>query len=227
MSKNIFIAGTGTDVGKTFVSGLIVKKLFESGCNVGYFKTAVSGNDIGVDGRLIPGDAVHVKTVSGVSQPLEQMCPYVYETAVSPHLAAKIEGNPVDMNVVRKRFEQVCTDYDYVTVEGSGGIICPLRFDEKQLFLEDIIKEFDLSCILVADAGLGTINSVVLTVEYMRSKNITVKGIVFNRFNKGDIMHEDNLKMCEYLTGVKVIACVEEHSNEIDIEPDFLKSLYE
>ncbi len=89
MSKNIFIVGTGTDVGKTFVSGLIVKKLAESGCNVGYFKAAVSGNERSADGSLVPGDAVHVKTASGISQPVEQMCPYVYQTAVSPHLAAR------------------------------------------------------------------------------------------------------------------------------------------
>lgn len=100
MSRNIFIAGTGTDVGKTFVSGLIVKKLAESGCNVGYFKAAVSGNERAADGSLVPGDAVHVKTTSGISQLVEQMCPYVYQMAVSPHLAAKIEGNPVDMSVI-------------------------------------------------------------------------------------------------------------------------------
>ena len=86
MSKGIFITGTGTDIGKTYVTGLIVKKLRESGADAAYYKAAMSGNERRADGSLIPGDALQVKTMSGIGQPLEEMCPYVYETAVSPHL---------------------------------------------------------------------------------------------------------------------------------------------
>ena len=82
MSRNIFITGTGTDVGKTYVTGLIVKKLKESGADAAYYKAAMSGNERRPDGSLIPGDALQVKTMSGIRQPLEEMCPYVYETAV-------------------------------------------------------------------------------------------------------------------------------------------------
>lgn len=99
MSKNIFIIGTGTDVGKTYVTGLIIKKLREGGKSAAYYKAAMSGNERNADGSLIPGDALQVKTMSGMEQPLEEMCPYIYETAVSPHLAAKIEGNPVEMEL--------------------------------------------------------------------------------------------------------------------------------
>ena len=95
MSKNLFITGTGTGIGKTYVTGLIVKKLQDNTVNSAYYKAAMSGNDRRADGVLIPGDALHVKTVSGIKQPLEEMCPYLYETAVSPHLAARIEGRPI------------------------------------------------------------------------------------------------------------------------------------
>ena len=61
----------------------------------------MSGNERGADGNLIPGDAVFVKTISGISQPLSEMCPYVYEAAVSPHLASRIE-NPIRMDIVRQ-----------------------------------------------------------------------------------------------------------------------------
>lgn len=226
MSKKIFITGTGTDVGKTFVSALIVKKLQESG-TAAYYKAAMSGNDSRADGSLIPGDAKYVKDISGIDQPLSEMCPYVYKAAVSPHLASRIEGNDVEMSVVKRGFEKVCEKYDYVTMEGSGGIICPIRFNSKKIMLEDIIKELNLSCILVADAGLGTINSVVLTVEYMRSRKIPIKGIIFNHFHKDDIMEEDNVKMCEYITGLKTIALVPDGSTELDISADALAALYE
>ena len=66
MSKGIFITGTGTDIGKTYVTGLLLKKLHESGKSAAYFKAAMSGNDRRSDGSLTPGDALHVKTVSGI-----------------------------------------------------------------------------------------------------------------------------------------------------------------
>ncbi len=226
MSKQIFITGTGTDVGKTFVTGLILKKLQESGRSCGYYKAAMSGNER-QNGTLIPGDAVSVKRCSGISQPLAEMCPYVYEHAVSPHLASRLEGSPVRLDVVEAGFQRVCRTYDYVTVEGSGGIVCPLCFDETKIGLEDVIKRLGLSCLLVAHAGLGTINQVVLTVEYMRARSIPLKGIIFNHFHAGNVMEEDNLRMCKYLTGLNVLACVEDGAEQLELEADDLASLYE
>lgn len=227
MSKNLFVVGTGTDIGKTYVSGLIVKKLKESKVSAAYYKAAMSGNERRTDGSLIPGDALYVKEVSGISQPLEDMCPYIYENAVSPHLASRMEGNPVRMDVVLGGFQKICESYEYVTMEGSGGILCPICFDEAELWLPDVIKACNMGCLMVADAGLGTINDVGLTAFFMREKNIPLKGIIFNHYKPQDVMQEDNLKMCEYLTGVKVIACVKDGDTELDISADLLKSLYE
>ncbi|MGN0431564.1 MAG: dethiobiotin synthase [Lachnospiraceae bacterium] len=227
MSKNLFVVGTGTDIGKTYVSGLIVKKLKESKVSAAYYKAAMSGNERRTDGSLIPGDALYVKEVSGISQPLEDMCPYIYENAVSPHLASRMEGNPVRMDVVLEGFQKICESYEYVTMEGSGGILCPICFDEAELWLPDVIKACNMGCLMVADAGLGTINNVGLTAFFMREKNIPLKGIIFNHYKPQDVMQEDNLKMCEYLTGVKVIACVKDGDTELDISADLLKSLYE
>lgn len=227
MSKSIFITGTGTDIGKTFVTGLIVKKLHQSGRSAAYYKAAMSGNSYGGDGRLIPGDAADVKRISGIAQPLEEMCPYVYEHAYSPHLASRIEGNPVRMQVVREGFEAVSRKYEYITMEGSGGILCPVCFDEAKIQLEDIIKELELSCLIIADAGLGTINNVVLTSEYMRARDIPVKGIILNHFHAGNVMEEDNLNMCEFMTGLKVLACIKDGDTELDMDADALASLYE
>lgn len=226
MSKNLFITGTGTDVGKTYVTGLVIKKLRESGENAAYYKAAMSGNERRADGSLIPGDALSVKEVSGIVQPLEEMCPYIYENAYSPHLAARIEGGPVELPVVLDGFRKVGEAYDYVTVEGSGGILCPIRYDGEKIMLEDVIKALDLSCLLVADAGLGTINSVVLTVTYMRARNIPVVGMIFNRFHPGDVMEEDNIRMCEELTGLQTFARVREGDRELHMEAEVLRALY-
>lgn len=227
MSKNLFITGTGTDVGKTYVTALIVKKLNQNGRKAGYFKAAMSGNQRRSDGRLIPGDALHVRNVSGILQPLEEMCPYLYENAVSPHLAARIEGNPVRLAIVKEKFEAVTRQYDFVTMEGSGGILAPIVFGEERIFLEDIINMLNLSCLIVADAGLGTINQVGLTAAYMQAKNIPVKGIIFNRFHPGNAMEEDNLEMCEEITDLKVLARVKNGDTELAILPEQLVALYD
>ena len=216
-SKNIFVAGTGTDIGKTYIAGLMLKKFLSAGINAAYFKAAMSGNVRDVfTNALVPGDALSVKSVSGSPQPLSEMCPYVYEAAYSPHLAARLEGNPVDFDVVLRKFDELSEKYDCVIMEGSGGILCPIRLDDKTIWLEDFIKARNFDCFLAADAGLGTINAVGLTAHYMKAKNIRLAGIIMNHFQSENVMHEDNLKVCEAITGVKVIACVGDNDAEIN-----------
>ena len=227
MSKALFVTGTGTDTGKTYVTGLIVKKLQEAQKNPAYYKAAMSGNDRRPDGTLIPGDALAVQTMSGIDQSLTSMCPYVYEHAYSPHLASRLEGNPVVMDVVTHRFADVTAVYDYVTVEGSGGILCPICFDEARIQLEDVVKELHLSSILIADAGLGTINSVVLTAEYMKTHGLPLKGIIFNHYHPGDVMEDDNIFMCEHMTGLPTLAKVQDGDTELDMNIDALCALYD
>ena len=225
MHNGIFVTGTGTDIGKTFVTALLVKKLHDAGCNTAYFKAAVSGNERDENGRLIPGDAAYVKKISGISQPLDTMCPYIYETAVSPHLASKIEGDLVELENVKDRYEKLCDEYEYVICEGSGGIVCPIRYDDRKIMLEDIIKTLGLPAIIVADAGLDMINSVLLTCEYRKAHGMEIRGLILNNFHKGDIMEEDNKVMCEKLTGLPVIACVGENDTDLDISAELLEQL--
>lgn len=226
MSKALFVTGTGTDTGKTYITGLIVKKLQEAKKNPAYYKAAMSGNDRRPDGTLIPGDALAVQTMSGIDQSLTSMCPYVYEHAYSPHLASRLEGNHVEMAVVLDNYRKVKEKYDYITVEGSGGILCPICFDEARIGLTDIIDEMELDCILVADAGLGTINSVVLTYEYMKNRNMNIKGMIFNHYIADNIMHEDNIRMCEYMTGLPTLAKVSMGDADLNIDIAELISLY-
>ncbi len=227
MSRAVFITGTGTDIGKTYVTGLIVKALNDAGKKAAYYKAAASGNDRREDGTLVVGDAESVKSISGISQSVESMCPYVYEHAYSPHLASQIEGNPVDMRIVREGFEKLCDRYDFITMEGSGGILCPIRVGEEKIQLEDIIKELGLSCVIIADAGLGTINSVVLTVEYMKSHNIKINGLIFNNYHDGNIMEDDNISMCEQMTHIPVIAKVRPGDKNIEADINILLGVYE
>lgn len=215
MTKAIFVTATGTDVGKTYISALIVKKMRELGYNCGYFKPALSGAEI-VNGKLVPGDCAYVlKTAKINNEPMNYVS-YVFKTAVSPHLASEIEKNPINIEKIKSDFERIKKEYDFVVVEGAGGIICPFNLKEQKLMLPDVIKSLGLDILIVASASLGTINSTVLTAEYAKQHNINVKGIILNNYDETDFMQIDNKKQVEALTGVKVVATVKKEDKEID-----------
>ena len=223
MAKGLFVSGTGTDIGKTYVTGLLLKYIRDNGYDATYFKAALSGAIRDENNNLIPGDAVEVLTMANLDENTDFLVPYIYETAVSPHLASQIEGNPVELSKVRSAYEEVSKKYDYILMEGSGGIVCPIRYEGKDnknnIMLEDIIKFLDLDVILIADAGLGTINSIVTTVEYLKSKNIHVCGIIMNNY-KDELMENDNIKMVEELCDVDVIAKVYQNDKNLRLDVD-------
>lgn len=222
MRKGLFITGTDTDVGKTYVTALLVKTLRKAGFDVGYYKAAISGAP-----TVAESDAGFVNRFAGINEPEDMILSYLYQNAVSPHLAARIEGNPVEKEVILKAWERVTKAYPYVTMEGSGGIMCPIRHDEKAVYyLEDIIRWLHLPVLVIANAGLGTINHVVTTCEYIKNRHIPVKGILLNHW-KGGIMEEDNVKMIEEITGVKVLAKIRDGDSLLDIDAEEIISLYE
>ena len=179
--KGLYILGTGTDVGKTYITALWLKKLHEAGHDVAYYKAAVSGAP-----SISESDAGYVKQVAGLSQEDETLLSYVFDEAVSPHLAARHEGKVIDRTVVNRNFCHVARTHAYTTVEGSGGIICPLHVTDTELYmLEDVVKDLGLPTIVVATG-------------------IPVKGIIVNQYT-GNPMEEDNCVMMERLTGISVL----------------------
>ena len=220
--KGLYILGTGTDVGKTYITALWLKRLREAGHDVAYYKAAVSGAP-----SITESDAGYVKQVAGLSQADETLLSYVFDEAVSPHLAARHEGKVIDRTVVNKNFCHVARVHAYTTVEGSGGIICPLHVTDTELYmLEDVVKDLNLPTIVVATAALGTINSTVLTIHYLQSKGIPVKGIIVNHYT-GTPMEEDNCVMIERLTGIPVLDRVGPGETSLHMDVDTMLSCYE
>ena len=132
------------------------------------------------------------------------------------------------LNQIDADFKQAANRYEFLTMEGSGGIICPLRWDSEQHFgIDDLVKHLGLSVLIVANSSLGTINSTVLTAEYIKARDIPVKGIVLNKFHRGDVMEEDNLRIIEEMTKIPVVATVQDDDKEISIDADVLAKLYD
>lgn len=224
MTKGIFITATGTDVGKTYVSALLLKYLLKSGLNAGYYKPVLSGA-IQNNGKIIPGDCDFVLKFAGLNLPPQNYVSYIYKEPLSPHLAAQIENNPVELSKIVSDFSNIKKQFDYIIVEGAGGIVCPFRLDNQKIMLPDVIKALRLDIIIVASAALGTINSTFLTVEYAKNCGINVRGIVLNNYDENDIMMRDNLKQIETLTGVKVIAVIGKNAQDIDFNMEIFKEI--
>jgi dethiobiotin synthetase len=204
MAKGIFVVGTDTDVGKTIVTAGLLHVLRSKGHRATYFKGALSGA-IEEGDKLIPGDTDLVSKVSGLKEPYENITPYIFKTAISPHLASKIEDNPIDLNIIKAKYEELKEKYDFIIAEGSGGIICPLINSDEEIYtLGDLIKDLNMSTVVVARGGVGTINHSVLTVKYMDTIGIKVKGIIINNYEDNYIT-KDNIKVIEKLTGVPVV----------------------
>lgn len=220
MTKGIFITATGTEVGKTYISALLVKKIHELGLNCGYYKPAMSGIE---EGKL--SDVEYVFKIGEMEGNPMDFVSYPFVEALSPHLAAERSGVSIKLDKINDDLNKISKNYDYILVEGAGGITCPLNLNETKLLLTDVIKSLNMSIIIVADAALGTINSTLLTVEYAKSNGIKIKGIILNKYDDTDFMHLDNKKQIEKLTGIKVISTVKKDDKTINIRN--LENLFE
>lgn len=220
MSKGYFVTATGTDVGKTFITALLVKKWRDSGIDAGYYKAALSGAELR-DGKWIAGDADYVKRIANLPDTQEQLVSYVYKEAVSPHLAARKEGNPVELAKVKDDFDAVRNRHEFIFAEGSGGIICPIRYDDQKIFLVDIMKTLNLPLVIVTTAALGSINACVLTVEYARRRGLDVRGLIVNRYGSSgnQEMEDDNIRMMQDLTGLEILAKVKNGDTDLGVQP--------
>lgn len=225
MTKGLFVTATGTDVGKTFISALLVKKMRELGLNCGYYKPALSGAEF-KDGELIPGDCEYVLKSAGMASNPTDCASYIFKTAVSPHLAAEIEGQEIKKEKILEDFEKKKQEYDYLIVEGAGGIVCPFNLKSEKLLLPDVIKMLGLDVIIVANAELGSINNAVLTSVYIKNSGIISKGFILNHYDETDFMQKDNKLQIENLTGEKVLAVVKSGEQGLQIKKDTLLSLF-
>lgn len=225
MSKGIFITATGTDVGKTYISALTVKKMRELGLNCGYYKPALSGAELRNE-ELIPGDCEHVLKASGITANPSDFASYIFKTAVSPHLAAEIEGVSIKKEKILKDFNKKKEEFEYIVVEGAGGIVCPFNLKDEKIMLPDIIKMLEMDVIIVSTATLGSINNAVLTAEYIKSLGINIKGFILNNYDENDFMQQDNKQQIENLTGIKILATVKKDEKDLNIDTNELQKIF-
>ena len=191
MSIGFFITGTDTEVGKTLVSGAVILKLRELGINAVGFKPVVAGTYLNDDSRLQNEDLETLRLASNLAPDQLNLCPYVFDKPAAPHLAGKDQGIELKSIVIMKAFENIQSQYEQVVVEGAGGFLVPLNNYED---LGDIAQALNLPVILVVGMRLGCINHALLTLESIRSRNLTIAGWIGNALSSEMPFLQENLE---------------------------------
>ena len=198
MGQGIFITGTGTEIGKTVIAGGFAASLKQSGTNVGVMKPISSGDT---------ADAQFLKHAAQVDDELSSINPIYLRHPLAPSVAARIENREIDLPCIETAFTALQQKYDFVIVEGVGGIAVPIRDD---FLVAHLISRLQLPILIVAQAGLGTLNHALLTVAFAQQFGLQIVGIVLNRRSPETpgLAEATNPVEIEKLTGIPVIGVV-------------------
>jgi dethiobiotin synthetase len=174
--NGVFITGTDTEVGKTYVSVLAAKWLRAKGVDVGVMKPVETGC-VEIDGRLMAADAQALVAAAGVTDEMSLVTPCPLRKPLAPLVAAELGGGSVDPQEIMEAYRELATRHSFLIVEGVGGLIVPLT--EKFTIL-DLVEQIGLPLIVVAANKLGAINHSLLTLEAAKARGISVAALMLN-----------------------------------------------
>ena len=212
----LFIAGTDTDIGKTWITALTLAYFRRQGINARVQKWATSGCDgFSPDVRLSNDHA----GVMLAREDEDTAAPYSFPLPASPHLAAENARTAVDMDRVRRAYDEYRARCELLIIEGVGGLCVPLT---RETLLIDVTAEYKIPTLLVARSTLGTINHTLLSLEALRRRDIPVIGVVLNTVQPGnpDII-ADNRRVIEELGGAAVLGTLPHAAALTDLTAPF------
>jgi len=185
--RGYFVTATDTGVGKTFVTAALAAALRARGRDVAVFKPVQSGalaDDPAGDAALLGAD-----------------CVYAFRAPLAPLVAARKEGRQIELEPILERARALEREHEMLLVEGAGGLLVPLSDD---LDLAGLVAALGLPLVVVARAGLGTVNHTLLTIEVARARGLEIAGVVLN--GDGDESTDDNPALIEARSGARVLA---------------------
>lgn len=204
--RGLFVTGTDTGVGKTAVAAAILDLLASEGCRIAPLKPVETGHT----GPGWPGDAACLREAARSGLPQERIVPYVFEEPLAPNVAARRAGSAVAVERLDDTFADSAAQHDGVLVEGAGGLLVGVTDD---VLMADLAARWRLPVLIVARAGLGTLNHTLLTVEAARARGVPVVGVVVNGYPADpDVATRTNPAELARLCGVPVLGVVPETS---------------
>lgn len=186
--RGIFVTGTDTGIGKTFIVTILIRWLETTGIKTTPRKPVESGCMQTSDG-LLPADALAMRDATTVKPSLEEICPYRLEHPLSPERAAALEGVTLSLDML----EEAChaARERYLIVEGAGGFYSPIASDGLNA---DLAVRLGLPVLLVAPDRLGCINQVLLSTEAITNRGLHLAAVALNQLNDHDTGSMDNAK---------------------------------
>jgi len=177
MRRGIFVTGTDTGVGKTYAACLLGRRLRQAGMAVRPFKPVESGCLPGPDGKPFPADAAALRDAMLPTLPLSAVCFYPLAAALSPHLAARLEGKAIDLDWMRRTIVENAGASDLLLVEGAGGIAVEIQ--EGYSFAR-LAHDLSFPALVVAENRLGVLNHLQLTTRYLADEGVPLLGVILN-----------------------------------------------
>ena len=191
-SKAVFITATDTAVGKTVVSCALGLALQRRGLDVGVMKPFQSSGK----------DTDTLIKVLGLKDEKELINPCYFDQPLAPYPASLKAKQKIDLEKVFAAYHQLGKRHEFLIVEGIGGLLVPIK---KDYLVSDFIRDLDIPVIIVARAGLGTINHTLLTQKSALDYGLVVKGVIINSFKKKGIAEETNPQVLRELLDVPLL----------------------
>lgn len=185
--RSFFIAGTDTEIGKTFTTALLLRSARLAGLTALGMKPVAAGVD--ANGRN--DDVEAILAASSFQPPREDVNPFLYRAPVSPHIAARDEGRPVDLATIAAAYRRLAAQADLVLVEGVGGFLAPLSDTQDGA---DLARALGLPVILVVGLRLGCLNHALLTAEAIAARGLPLAGWIGNHVDPAMARQEDNVR---------------------------------
>jgi dethiobiotin synthetase len=219
LAPTIFVVGTDTGVGKTFVAAGLARVLRDRGLDVGVMKPAETDHERGT----WPADARTLVEAAKTDDPTEIVVPYVFEPPVAPLVAARRARRAIEVERICDAYERIRARHEFVLVEGAGGLAVPIaEFGEGDRLFDyaDLARRLDLPLLVVARAHLGTLNHTALTIEYARQRGVPMAGVVLNGLDPEleDPSVVDNPALIEEMGAVPVLGVIERLEGIVDVE---------
>lgn len=198
----MFITGTDTGVGKTLVACALVHALRGEGFRVAVMKPVASGSARTAAG-LRNADALALIEAAGTTTDYREVNPYCFEPAVSPHIAAKDAGIDIDTGLIRKKYDALAAESDWVVVEGAGGWFAPIS---EQLSMADLARALPVPAVMVVGLKLGCLNHAHLTRLGIEAQGVRLAGWIASAVDPTMMRIEANLATLEQLLGEPPLA---------------------
>lgn len=222
MMRGIFVTGTDTDVGKTYITRLLAAQLSASGVHVIPRKPVESGC-LNLHGELIPADASALRAAANYAGDLSEVCRYRFEAALSPVRAARLSQQAVTIAQLCAACSHQAED-GFVLVEGAGGFYSPLAEDGLNA---DLAAALQLPVLLIASDKLGCINHTLLTAETIAQRGLRLAAIVLNAKDQPGQPEMNNAEdLREHIDTPIYTFAHEQHSRQVLLElSDYLLRL--